>query len=94
MAPAFPWIAASAFGLLAMTRSDSFRKRFHEKGSSSPWLLRCDLKFESVTPTRRMPFGGGNTNRINSRATLATRPPFRSALPTIGCEWIAESQPI
>ena len=36
--PTFPWIAASAFGLLVMTRSNLFRKRFHEKGSTSPWL--------------------------------------------------------
>src|SRR5271166_433899 len=35
-------------------------------------LLRwrfCERKFESVTPTSRMPFGGGKTDRIRSRAT-------------------------
>jgi hypothetical protein len=32
-------------------------------------LAVCDRKFESVTPTSRTPFGGGNTDRIRSRAT-------------------------
>jgi hypothetical protein len=41
----------------------------HEKGSSAASLVICDRKFESVTPTSRMPLGGGNTDRIRSRAS-------------------------
>ena len=39
------------------------------KGSSAASLPDCDRKFERVTPTSRTPFGGGNTDRIRSRAT-------------------------
>jgi hypothetical protein len=39
------------------------------KGSSAASLAVCDRKFESATPTSRTPFGGGNTDRIRSRAT-------------------------
>ena len=38
------------------------------KRSSAPSLAICERKFESVTPTSRMPFGGGKTDRIRSRA--------------------------
>ena len=43
-------------------------REFHEKGSSEAVLAVCDRKLESVTPTSRTPFGGGNTDRIRSRA--------------------------
>ena len=39
------------------------------KGSSATSLAICDRKFESATPTSRTPFGGGNTDRIRSKAT-------------------------
>src|SRR5208282_327014 len=44
-------------------------REFHEKGSSAAVLGACDRKLESVTPTSLTPFGGGNTDRIRSRAT-------------------------
>ena len=39
------------------------------KGSSAASPPDCDWKFETVTPTSRTPFGGGNTERIRPRAT-------------------------
>jgi Relaxase/Mobilisation nuclease domain len=39
------------------------------KGSSAASLAVCDRKFESATPTSRTLFGGGNTDRIRSKAT-------------------------
>src|SRR5271166_3701140 len=35
-------------------------REFHEKGSSAASLAVCGRKLESVTPTSRTPFGGGN----------------------------------
>jgi hypothetical protein len=42
-------------------------------GSSAPSPAFCGRKFESVTPTRRMPLIGGRTDRIRSRATSRNR---------------------
>jgi hypothetical protein len=53
----------------------------------------CVREFESATPTSRMPFGGGKTDRIKPRATSCSYLSFRSPSPTIGCEWIFESLP-
>jgi len=36
------------------------------KGSLAASLPDCDRKFERDTPTRRTPFGGGNTDRIKA----------------------------
>ena len=41
------------------------------KGSSAPSLAICERKFESVTPTSRMPFGGGKTDRGNNINQIA-----------------------
>ena len=38
-------------------------------GSLAPSPAFCDRKFEIVTPTSRMPLGGGKTDRIRPRAT-------------------------
>jgi len=45
------------------------RDYISRKGSSVASLPDCDRKFERVTPTSRTPFGGGNTDRIRSRAS-------------------------
>jgi hypothetical protein len=45
------------------------RFTLHENGSLAPSPAFCDRKFEIVTPTSRMPLGGGKTDRIRPRAT-------------------------
>src|SRR5262249_6070764 len=60
-----------ANGRCARARPTALGARFtlHETGV---WLLRrcfATEKFEIVTPTSRMPLGGGKTDRIRPRAT-------------------------
>jgi hypothetical protein len=45
------------------------RFTLHENGSLAPSPAFCDRKFEIVTPTSRMPLGGGKIDRIRPRAT-------------------------
>ena len=75
-------VASSALGWRQrMGRGSVGGDCISRKGSSAASLPDCDRKFERVTPTSRTPFGGGNTDRIRSRA-ISCSP---------GLVWIADS---
>jgi hypothetical protein len=61
-----PWALGRRQG---MGRGSVTGDYISRKGSSAAWLAICGRKLESATPTSRTPFGGGNTDRIRSRAT-------------------------
>ena len=69
-------VASSALGWRQrMGRGSVGGDYISRKGSSAASLPDCDRKFERVTPTSRTPFGGGNTERIRSRATSCSLVP-------------------
>jgi hypothetical protein len=57
----FLLLVAPADGARVAGRRSHFTKR-----SLAAALPDCDRKFERDTPTRRTPFGGGNTDRIKA----------------------------
>jgi hypothetical protein len=66
-------VASSALGWCQRTGCGSIAAiTLHEK-AVQPLHRRIAIeKFERVTPTSRTPFGGGNTERIRSRATACS----------------------